>query len=139
MAPASWWLLVFHPDFTRNNPLGQKIKEYGFFYYAIDEAQILSDKEEASVENIFKNIQNDYHLPIDNFSQDVIVSQLELLLTCCDRYYNRGFITKKAPVSDLLTKMESLLTDHFNDDKIINEGLPGVSQFAEQLNMPPNI
>ncbi len=135
--PASGWQLLFHADFLRNYQLGQKIKEYGFFYYAMNEALILSEKEETSVANIFRIIENEYHLPIDNFSQDVIVSQLELLLTYCNRYYNRQFITRKVPVSDLLTKMESLLTDYFNGDKIVDEGLPSVSYLAEQLNMSP--
>jgi len=135
--PASGWQLSFHADFLRNYQLGQKIKEYGFFYYAMNEALILSEKEETSVANIFRIIENEYHLPIDNFSQDVIVSQLELLLTYCNRYYNRQFITRKVPVSDLLTKMESLLTDYFNGDKIVDEGLPSVSYLAEQLNMSP--
>ncbi len=135
--PPSGWQLSFHPDFIRNYALGKKIKEYGFFHYAMNEALILSEKEEACVENLFKNIANEYHLPIDNFSQDVIVSQLELLLTYCNRYYNRQFITRKVPVSDLLTKMESLLTSYFNGDKIVNEGLPSVSYLAEQLNMSP--
>ncbi len=133
--PPGGWQLSFHADFLRKYPLGQKIKEYGFFYYAMNEALILSDKEEASVENIFKNIENEYHLPIDNFSQDVIVFQLELLLTYCNRYYNRQFITRKAPASDLLIKMESLLTNYFNGNRIVNEGLPSVSYLAEQLNM----
>ncbi len=133
--PASGWQLSFHADFLRNYSLGKKIKAYGFFHYAMNEALILSEKEEASVENLFKNIENEYHLPIDNFSQDVIVSQLELLLTYCNRYYNRQFITRKVPINDLLTKMETLLTDYFNNNTIATEGLPSVAYLAGQLNM----
>lgn len=133
--PSSGWLLSFHPDFIRNSAIGKKIKEYGFFHYAMNEALILSEKEEASIENLFRNIANEYHLPIDNFSQDVIVSQLELLLTYCNRYYNRQFITRKVPINDLLTKMEALLTAYFNSKNLAAEGLPSVTYLAEQLNM----
>lgn len=135
--PAGGWLLSFHPDFIRNYPLGKKIKEYGFFHYAMNEALILSEKEEASIEHIFDIISNEYHLPIDNFSQDVIVAQLELLLTYSNRYYNRQFITRKAPTSDLLTKMEVVLTSYFDGDQLVNDGLPSVTYLAEQFNMSP--
>ena len=135
--PTKGWLLAFHPDFVRNYAIGQKIKAYGFFHYAMNEALILSDKEEASVENIFNNIETEYHLPIDNFSQDVIIAQLELLLTYANRYYNRQFITRKAPASDLLTKMEIVLADYFNGHSMVNESLPSVTFLADQLNMSP--
>lgn len=135
--PASGWLLVFHADFIRNYPLGQKIKEYGFFHYAMNEALVLSEKEQSTIENIFNIIDTEYHLPIDNFSQDVIVSQLDLLLTLCNRYYNRQFITRKAPAGYLLTTVETLLTNYFNSDKIEKEGLPSVTYVAKQVNMSP--
>ena len=122
--PASGWLLSFHPDFIRSYPLGQKIKGYGFFHYSMTEALILSSKEEVSIETIFTITGNEYHLPVDRFSQDVMVSQLDLLLTYCNRYYSRQFITRRSPASDVLTRMEALLTAHFNSDKIQEKGLP---------------
>ncbi len=133
--PASGWLLSFHPDFIRSYPLGQKIKEYGFFHYSMNEALILSSKEEVSIETIFTITGNEYHLPVDRFSQDVMVSQLDLLLTYCNRYYSRQFITRPLPASDVLTRMEALLTAYFNSDKIQEEGLPSVTYLAEQLNL----
>lgn len=135
--PTGGWLLSFHPDFIRNYPLGQKIKKYGFFHYSMNEALILSEKEEISVENIFSIINNEYHLPIDSFSQDVIVSQLDLLFTYCNRYYTRQFVTRKTPSSDLLTKMENLLESYFSSSQITDEGLPSVTYLAEQFNMSP--
>lgn len=133
--PTKGWLLMFHPDFIRRYSLSQKIKEYHFFHYALHEALILSEKEEASIEGIFKSIEQEYHLPIDDFSQDLMVAQIELLLTFCNRYYNRQFITRKSPANDLLTRMEVLLTNYFNSDKMATEGLPTVAYVAEQLNM----
>lgn len=132
------WLLIFHPDLIRNYPIGKTIKNYGFFSYAVNEALHLSESEEAMIEGIFKNIEKEYNHSIDQFSQDVMVSQIELLLNYSNRFYNRQFITRKTASSDLLTKMEILLEEYFESDKIIESGLPTVQFFAEKLNLSPN-
>jgi AraC family transcriptional activator of pobA len=135
--PPSGWLLNIHPDLIRTYPLAKNIKEYGFFFYGVNEALILSESEEATIENIFINIEKEYHLPIDRFSQDVIVAQLELLLTYCNRYYNRQFITRKIINNDLLSRVEVLLSECFETDKITKAGVPSVTYLAGQLNMSP--
>ncbi|WP_375586854.1 helix-turn-helix domain-containing protein [Flagellimonas aurea] len=132
------WLLVFHPDLIRNYPIGRNIKNYGFFSYAIHEALHLSESEEAMLGEIFRNIEKEYNHSIDQFSQDVMVSQIELLLNYSNRFYNRQFITRKTASSDLLTKMETLLDEYFESDKIMESGLPTVQYFADKLNLSPN-
>lgn len=134
---SGWWL-VFHPNFISNYPLGKSIADYGFFSYAINEALHLSDKEENMLEGIFKNIEHEYQTSIDQFSQDVMISHLELLLNYCNRFYNRQFITRKTVNSDLLTKMEALLNDYFNSDSLTELKLPTVHYFSDKLNMSPN-
>lgn len=135
---ADGWLLVFHPDLIRNYPIGKNIKNYGFFSYAVNEALHLSESEEAMIGEIFKNIEKEYNHSIDQFSQDVMVSQIELLLNYSNRFYNRQFITRKTASSNLLTKMEILLDEYFESDKIMESGLPTVQYFAEKLNLSPN-
>ncbi|HTN47207.1 MAG TPA: helix-turn-helix transcriptional regulator [Flavipsychrobacter sp.] len=132
------WLLVFHPDLIRNYAIGKNIKNYGFFSYAINEALHLSESEEAMLGEIFKNIEKEYNHSIDQFSQDVMVSQIELLLNYSNRFYNRQFITRKTASSDLLTRMETLLDEYFESDKILKSGLPTVHIFAKKLNLSPN-
>ena len=132
------WSLVFHPDFIRNYPLGKTIKNYGFFSYAVNEALHLSEKEQATMEGIMKNIEEEYNHSIDLFSHDVMISHLELLLNYSNRFYNRQFITRKSASNDLLTKMESFLNDYFNSDKLVENGLPSVQYFANQLNVSSN-
>jgi AraC-like DNA-binding protein len=132
------WLLIFHPDLIRNYPIGKTIKNYGFFSYAVNEALHLSESEEVMIEGIFKNIEKEYNHSIDQFSQDVMVSQIELLLNYSNRFYNRQFITRKTASNDLLTKMEILLEEYFESDKILKSGLPTVHFFAEKLNLSSN-
>ena len=136
--PKSGWILFFHPDFLRGYPLGKKIKEYGFFSYATNEALHLSEKEEKMIETIMKNIEQEYLSGIDKFSQDVMISHIELLLNYSNRFYNRQFITRKNANNDLLTKLEELLDDYFEGEKVSEFGLPTVKYVAGKLNVSPN-
>lgn len=134
---SGYWL-VFHSDFILNYPLGKVIKDYGFFSYTVNEALHLSDKEEKMLVGIFKSIEQEYQTSIDQFSQDVMVSHLELFLNYCNRFYNRQFLTRKKVGNDLLSKMEELLDEYFKNDKLIESGLPTVQYFAEIMNVSSN-
>ncbi len=127
------WSLMFHPDLIRNYPLGKSIKNYGFFAYEVNEALHLSVEEEKLIENLVRNIEQEYESRIDNFSQDVIVSNLELLLNYCNRFYSRQFVTRKMANNDLLTKFENSLSKYFEDNTAI--GLPTVNKLAQDLNI----
>ena len=127
------WSLIFHPDLIRQYPLGKAIKSYGFFSYEINEALHLSNDEEITIEMIIGNIQNEMNSRIDNFSQDVIVSNLELLLSYCNRFYSRQFITRKMATNDLLTNFENILDKHFANNSDLT--LPTVEKLATDLNI----
>lgn len=132
------WTLFFHPDLIRNYPLGKKIKDYGFFSYAVNEALHLSEQEEAILESLLSNIELEYNTSIDLFSQDVLVSHLDLLLNYANRFYHRQFLTRKTAHSDLLTKLEDLLESYFSSDQPGQIGLPSVAYLSEQLNVSSN-
>jgi AraC-like DNA-binding protein len=130
--------LLIHPDFIRNYPLGKNIKNFGFFSYAANEALHLSEKERVVIRTILQNMEDELQTPIDDFSQDVMVSQIELLLNYSNRFYKRQFITRKAISSDLLSKMEALLDDYFNNNTALMNGVLTVQSLAEQLHVSPH-
>lgn len=132
-AKAGWQLSV-HPDFLRTSPLGSRIKSYGYFDYAVNEALILSEEEQKTMETIFLQLQKESLLPIDKFSQEVWIANMELMLTYCDRYYNRQFIMRKAAGSELLDKVENLLNTYFESDRL-NTSLPTAHWLAESLHL----
>jgi AraC-like DNA-binding protein len=134
----SGYVLLIHPDFLLSYPLAKKIKQHGFFSYSANEALHLSEQEKETVMSIFKIIDDELKSRIDDCSQDVIVSQLELLLNYCNRFYKRQFITRKAVSSDLLQKLEEILDDYFNDETTLMQGLPTVQYISETLNVSPN-
>jgi AraC-like DNA-binding protein len=127
------WMLFIHPDFLWNTSLANKIKQYEFFGYASNEALFLSDKEEKLINLIIDNIKGEYRSNIDKFSQDVIIAQLELLLTYAQRFYERQFITRKITNSKILERLESILEDYYRQELTV--GLPTVQFVAEKLNI----
>lgn len=133
----SGWLLLIHPDFLWNTPLATKIKQYEFFDYAVNEALFLSEKEEEILNNIVQNIRQEYHSNIDKFSQNIIISQIDTLLNYSERFYQRQFLTRKISNHQILTRLEKILADYFNDDELVTKGLPTVQYIANTLNVSP--
>lgn len=130
-------MLLVHPDLFLSYPLAKRIKEYGFFSYAANEALHLSDEEREIILTVFDIINSELSSRIDDFSQDVIVSQIELLLNYSNRFYKRQFITRKAVSNDQLQKLEFILDQYFKDEKAISTGVPTVQYLADQLNLSP--
>jgi len=132
------FVLVVHPDFLHGYGLASNIKEHGYFSYTANEALHLSEKEEKTIFDIIANVEQEIDINMDSFTQDLLVSNLDLLLKYCDRYYNRQFLTRKKVNSDLLSKLELLLDDYFKNDKLTINGIPSVHFIADQLHLSAN-
>lgn len=134
----SVYTLLIHPDFFLGNSLAKRIKQYGFFSYATNETLHLSEEEKGTIIGIFRMIENELNSRIDDFSQDVVISQIELLLNYANRFYKRQFITRKAINNDLLQKMEEILDAYFADEKALSAGIPTVHDLSEKLHISPS-
>jgi AraC-type DNA-binding domain-containing proteins len=135
--PGTGYLLVFHPDLLSNYPLSTTIKTYGFFAYAVSEALHLSEKEEQDIITILDKMDDEYR-HIDRHTQDIVVSQVDLLLNYANRFYERQFITRKKNAHDLLARFDAVLTDYVESGKTSASGLPTVHFLAETLHLSPN-
>jgi len=133
----SGWMLMIHPDFLWNTALSASIKRYEFFDYSVNEALFLSEEEEEKMQQVIENIQQEYQSNIDQFSQNIIISQLETLFNYSERFYQRQFITRKKGSHQFLEKLENFLSDYFEGKNIIEHGLPTVQLLSETLNMSP--
>ena len=133
----SGWVLYIHPDFLWSTPLAKTIRQYDFWGYSLHEALFLSEKEEAVIINVIQNIQQEYVANIDKFSKQIIISQIETLLSYSERFYNRQFITREKANHQVLDRLESLLDGYFNDNGSDKGELPTVQQVAEQLYVSP--
>ncbi|MBE9460888.1 helix-turn-helix domain-containing protein [Dyadobacter subterraneus] len=131
----SRYTLLIHPDFLLNYPLAKKIRQYGFFSYSANEALHLSDQEKAVILSIFNIMNDELNSRIDEFSQDVMISQVELLLNYANRFYKRQFLTRKATSNSLLQQLEELLDNYFDNQISGKEGIPTVQFLSENLNI----
>lgn len=134
----SGWALVFHPDLIKGTSLGQKMRDYRFFAYDVTEALHISARERQIVLECFHKIQEELERGIDKHSKMLIVSNIELFLNYCVRFYDRQFITRENLNKDVLTRFERLLKAYFESDSPQIIGLPTVAYCAEKLNLSAN-
>ena len=132
------WCLLFHPDFIKGTQLGRNISRYSFFSYRVNEALHLSEKERETVVECFKNIRSELEHPVDRQSKNLIISNLELFLNYCTRFYERQFLTRLQANTDILDKFEEALDEYFRSNLPKTSGLPTVKFLAEKLHFSPN-
>ena len=129
-----WTALVFHPDFLARTQLGRQISRYEFFSYSSNEALHLSVGEIEIFRSVLAMIQQELQHAIDKHSRELIVSNIELLLNYCLRFYDRQFITREEINHAVVQRFESLLDDYLTE-KAETDGIPTVAYFAEQCNL----
>ncbi|HEY0175472.1 MAG TPA: helix-turn-helix domain-containing protein [Pedobacter sp.] len=132
------WCLCFHPDLLNRAGLGLSINNYSFFHYDANEALHISDNEKIIIKGCVENIKREYSQNIDKHTQNLILSNIELLLNYCDRFYDRQFITRAKVNNDIVQSFERILKAYFAQKTLIEAGLPDVRYFASSLNLSSN-
>lgn len=132
------WGLFFHPDILNRNELGSRISAYSFFQYASNEALHISDEEKEQIKGCLENIKREYSQNIDKHTLQLILSNIELLLNYCSRFYDRQFFTRAKVNNDIVQRFEKSLKEYFGQDTLIKVGLPDVKYFAAKLNLSAN-
>ncbi|HAA11059.1 MAG TPA: AraC family transcriptional regulator [Cytophagales bacterium] len=137
--PSSYgFMLLFHPDLIRNFDLGKRIRQYSFFNYEVHEALHLSKKEEDTLIEISNNIKRELEMNIDKHSQEVLVTNLQLLLNYANRFYERQFITRTNAHSDVVSLVEQHITQYYKEERQLERGIPTPDYIAEQVHFSTN-
>src|SRR6187401_734970 len=129
------YALIFHSDFLHGTSLGKNIQAYTFFGYQSNEALHISERERKIVLDCFSKIEFELDHAIDKHSKKLIVSNIELFLNYCIRFYDRQFITRDNIHKGILERFEHLLNEYFQSDKPHTIGLPSVAHCASELNL----
>lgn len=127
--------MVFHPDLLLGTSLNMRMHEFSFFGYQVNEALHLSQRETQIVMDCLGKIRYELEHSIDKHSRKLIVSNIELFLDYCVRFYDRQFITRDTIHKGVLAKFEALLISYFISDKPQTIGLPSVAYCAGELNL----
>jgi AraC-like DNA-binding protein len=123
----------FHEDFLKGTELALQIKKYGFFSYSVNEALHLSPSEEKQIESIVKNIDIEYHNNQDEFSKEIIISQLSTLFKYANRFYERQFLNRKEISNDLLEQFNTHLEEYFETGQLQEKGVPSIEHLADKM------
>ena len=129
------YALIFHPDLIHGTSLGKHIHDYTFFSYQSNEALHLSERERKIVLDCFSKIQYELEHAIDKHSKRLIVSNIELFLDYCTRFYDRQFFTRDEVHKGVLEKFENLLNEYYQSDKPQTIGLPSVAFCSGELHL----
>ncbi|MCI4671792.1 MAG: helix-turn-helix transcriptional regulator [Bacteroidia bacterium] len=132
------WSLIFHPDVFRKSDLSEKMNKYSYFHYDSNEALHISDNERVTIEELLNKIIQEYNQPLDRHSQHLIVSNIELFLDYCLRFYDRQFFSRANLNSDVMSKFERFLRNYYESDLVSQNGIPSVEYCARQLSFSPN-
>tara|TARA_Y100000389_G_scaffold140748_1_gene138637 strand:- start:1035 stop:1943 length:909 start_codon:yes stop_codon:yes gene_type:complete len=132
------WMIYFHPDLIRNTKLASKIDGYTFFNYEVNEALHLSEKEQSLLNNLVNLIENEIQERIDSHSQQVLVSNIELILSYSFRFYERQFNTRSAQNTDIVSKVECLLKSYYQTNELILSGQPTIEYLANGCHLSSN-
>ncbi len=132
------WFLMFHPDLIRRSSLEKNIDSYSFFSYEANEALHLSVDEQNYIFSIAKQIKKEYSQNLDGHSHLLIISNLELLLNNCLRFYDRQFYTRSSFNKDFVSQFDRLLKNYFSSELPTELGIPTVKYFSDQMNMSAN-
>lgn len=125
----------FHEDFLKGTELAQQIKKYGFFSYSVNEALHLSPKEEKQIESIVENIAIEYNNNQDEFSKDIIISQLSTLFKYANRFYERQFLNRKELSNNLLEQFNRQLEVYFESGQLQIKGIPSIEYIADKISV----
>jgi AraC-like DNA-binding protein len=136
--PNEGWILAFHPDLIRKSTLSDKIDGYSFFNYYVNEALHLSDEELGTIEELLAKIVKEYSQNLDKHSQNLIISNIELLLDYCTRFYDRQFYTRTNLNSDIVSKFERLLKAYYQTELVNEIGIPNVQYLSKELHLSSN-
>ncbi len=132
------YVLLFHPDLLLGTDLGKKMQSYSFFLYSTNEALHLSAKERKVILSLIDKIQFELEQNLDKHSKKLIVSNIELFLDYCMRFYDRQFLTREVQNQGSLEQFDDLLNQYFGSNKPQKHGTPSVGYFAERLHLSSN-
>jgi AraC family transcriptional regulator, transcriptional activator of pobA len=131
------YILLIHPDFLLGYPLAARIRQYGYFSYAANEALHLSEDEREIILTVYQIIEKELSGRIDEFSQEIVVAQIELMLSYANRFYKRQFITRKPVNNDILQRVEAIIDDYFEKGHPLQKGIPTVQYLSAHLHISP--
>lgn len=132
------WALLFHPELLRGTALGNKMNQFTYFSYHINEALHMTSGERGIIVKCLELIKDELENADKLNKNTIIVSLIDVVLEYCLRFYDRQFTSRKIENNDILVRFEKTLIDYYNAEKQFKEGIPTVKYCSEHLFLSTN-
>ncbi len=129
------FLMFIHEDFLNGHVLHQDIKKYHYFDYETNEALHVSPKEEMTIWDLYRRIENEYHNNQDEYSREIILANIDTMLKYAQRFYKRQFINRSEISGKTVSRFGEEMDKYVSDGLLTIKGLPSVQYMAEKLNI----
>ena len=126
-------MIAIHEDFLQGDKIRDIFKAASFFSYAVNEALHLSPKEEEQMRAIMKNIHAEYQNNQDEFSRELIISQLDTLLKYAKRYYSRQFLNREELSHEILSRFETVMAEMYQPTAGHAQIIPRIEDIANRM------
>ena len=128
------WVLLFDAEFMRGTVFEERLTDYHFFSYNVNEALQTTEGEKQLMWQLMELIRRfikhrDQTALTDRIVQDYIV----LVCDYCLLFYQRQFESVAWKKSDLLTRFQHVLTNYYERQLQFKYGLPNVKYCASEL------
>lgn len=133
----SGWSLMFHPDLLQGTSLGKRIGRYTFFDYSLNEALHMTEEEKEIIVGLMRSIEMEINKLRDSHQDNIIVGYIELMLTFCQRFYDRQFLTRKLDNTGILSRFHDILKEYYTSDSQLKQGIPTIQYMADRLCLSP--
>lgn len=130
--------LLFHPDLFMGTSLAKEMNNFSFFSYDTNEALHISQKERQTILECLAKIKDEIEQRLDKHSEKLVVANIELFLSYCERFYDRQFLTRRRINTGVLESFEILLNEYLRSGLLQAEGHPKVNYFADKLHLSTN-
>ncbi|MCF0062638.1 helix-turn-helix transcriptional regulator [Dyadobacter chenwenxiniae] len=127
------FLIFIHEDFLNGHPLHQEIKKYHYFDYETNEALHVSPKEEMTIWDLYRKIENEYLNNQDEYSREIILANVDTLLRYAQRFYKRQFINRSEISGKTVSRFIDEMDKYVDNGFLTTKGLPSVHYMAEKL------
>lgn len=133
------WTLHFEAEFMRGTMFEQRISDYHYFSYNVNEALHTTEGEKQLLWQLMEMIRRFIQHRKPSSQTDRILQDYILLL--CDYaqlFYQRQFSDTASREGDLLSRFHHVLTDYYERGLQHSHGLPSVKYCASELCLSPS-
>ena len=133
------WALLFDAEFMLGTVFEQRLADYHFFSYNVNEALRTTEGEKQVLWQLMERIRKFIsHREQTALTDRIIQDYIVLVCDYCLLFSQRQFQASSAQQGNLLARFQNVLTDYYERQLQHRHGLPSVKYCASELCLSPS-